>query len=72
MLYLCFINVMFMLHKWHVYNLQVMMLGLQTCFAKDEKNIEKGAFLPQFCINIQNDRKIANKVLFFHNAQNYS
>ena len=47
---------MFMLHKWHVYNLQVMMLGLQTCFAKDEKNIEKGAFLPQFCINIQNDK----------------
>ena len=57
-----------MLHKRHVYNLQVMMLGLQTCFAKDEKR----AFLPQFCINIQNDRKIANKALLFHNAQNYS
>ena len=26
-----------MLHKRHVYNLQVMMLGLQTCFAKDGK-----------------------------------
>ncbi len=30
------------------------------------------AFLPQFCINIQNDRKTANKALSFQNAQNYS
>ena len=45
---------------------------LANMLCKGWKNVEKGAFLPQFCINIQNDRKIANKVLFFHNAQNYS
>ena len=52
---------------------------MQKCFVKDVKmlyeeckNAETGAFSPQFCINIQNNRKIANKALFFHNAQNYS
>ena len=37
-----------MLHKWHVYNLQVMMLGLQTFFAKDEKTSKKEHFYPNF------------------------
>ena len=52
---------------------------MQECFVKNAKmlceeckNAETGAFSPQFCINIQNDRKIANRALFFHNAQNYS
>ena len=36
------------------------------------KNVKTGAFLSQFCINIQNDRKTANKGLFFHNVQNFS
>jgi hypothetical protein len=36
------------------------------------KNVKTEAFLPQFCINIQNDRKTANKALSFQNAQNYS
>lgn len=43
-----FISVMFMLHKRHVYNLQVMMLGLQTCFAKDGKTSKREHFYPNF------------------------
>ena len=43
-----FISVMFMLHKRHVYNLQVMMLGLQTCFAKDVKTSKREHFYPNF------------------------
>ena len=36
---------------------------LANMLCKGWKNVEKGAFIPQFCINIQNDRKIANKAL---------
>ena len=61
-----------MLRKWHVYNLQVMVFGLTNMLCKGSQNVKKGAFLPRFCINIQNDRKTANKALFFHDAQNYS
>lgn len=32
------------------------------------KNVKTGAFSPRFCINIQNDGKIANGALIFHNA----
>ena len=34
--------------------------------------VRKGTFLSWFCINIQNDRKIANEGLFLQDAQNYS
>ena len=50
----------------------MMVFALSNMLCKGCKNVKKGAFLPRFCINIQNDRKIANKALFFHNAQNYS
>ena len=82
-----FSNAMFTLRKSHVYASQIACLrianamftifkrwcfGLQTCFAEDEKNVKTEAFLPQFCTNIQNDRKTVNKALRFQNAQNYS
>ena len=57
------------LRKWHVYNLQLMMFWLTNMLHKGCKNVKTGAFLPQFCINIQNDKKIANRALFFHNVQ---
>ena len=60
------------IRECHVYNPQVMMFWLAKMLCEECKNAETGAFLPQFCINIQNDRKIANKVTFFHNAQKYS
>ena len=69
---LSFLSAMFKLPKWHVYNLQVMGFRLTNMLRKGCKNVKTGAFLPRFCINMQNDRKIANKALFFHNAQNYS
>ena len=60
------------LHKCHVYNLQVLVFWLASMLCNGCKNVKTGAFLPRFCINIQNDRKIANKALFFHNAQDFS
>ena len=52
---------------------------MQKCFVKAAKMLRKGckhvktgAFSPLFCINIQNDRKLANEALFFHNAQDFS
>ena len=63
---------MFILHKWHVYNLQDMMFWLANMLCKGCKNVKTGAFSPLFCINIQNDRKLANEALFFHNAQDFS
>ena len=59
---------MFTLRKYHVYNLQMMLFVLSNMLCKGCRNVKKGAFLPQFCINIQNDRKIANKALLFHNV----
>ncbi len=61
-----FVIAVFAHRKWRVYNFQVMAFGLTNMLCKRFKNVKIGAFLPCFCINIQNDRKIANKVLFFH------
>ena len=66
------LSAMFTLPKCHVYNLQVMVFWLTNKLCKGSQNVKKGAFLPRFCINIQNDRKIAYKALFFHSVQNYS
>ena len=67
-----FVNAMFTLRKSHVYASQIACLqssndgvlaykhALQRI-----KNVKTEAFLPQFCINIQNDRKTANKALSF-------
>ena len=52
------------LPKCHVYNLQVTWFWLTSMLCKGCKNVKTGAFLPRFCINIQNDRKIADKALF--------
>ncbi len=46
----------------------LLMFWLTNMLCKGCKNVKTGSFLPLFCINIQNDRKIANKALFFHNA----
>ena len=67
-----FANAMFTLSKCHVYNLQAMVFWLTNKLCKGWKNFKTEAFLPRFCINIQNDRKTANKALRFQNAQNYS
>ena len=67
-----FMNAMFMLHECHVYNIQMMMFWLCKHALQRIKNVKTRAFLPWFCINIQNGRTIANKTFFFHNAQNYS
>ena len=56
---------------YHVYNLQVMWFWLTSMLCKGCKNVKTGAFLPRFCINIQNDRKIANKALFCQYVQNF-
>ena len=48
----------------------MMVFVLSNMLCKGCKNVNKGAFLPRFCINIQNDRKIANKALFFHKVKN--
>ena len=66
------VRTMFTLRKWHVYNLQVMIFWLANMLHKGCKNVKTGAFLPQFCINIQNDKKIENRALFFHNVQTNS
>ena len=66
--FLRFVNVVFAHCKCRVYNFQVMAFGLTDMLYKRFKNVKIGAFLPYFCINIQNDRKIANKVLLFHNV----
>ena len=63
---------MLTLRKWHVYNLQVMVFWLTNMLCKGRRNVKTEAFLPQFCINIQNDRKTANKAVFLHDAQKYS
>ena len=62
------VNAMVTPRKWHAYNLQMTVFGLSTMLCKGCKNVKTGAFLPRFCINIQNDRKIANEAFFFHNA----
>ena len=67
-----FASAVFTLRKWYVYNLQVMIFWLTNMLHKGCKNVKTGAFLPQFCINIQNDKKIANRALFFHNVQTNS
>ena len=51
-----FASAVFTLRKWYVYNLQVMIFWLANMLHKGCKNVKTGAFLPQFCINIQNDR----------------
>ena len=56
------------LHKCHVYNLQVTWFWLTSMLCKGYKNVKTGAFLSPFCINIQNDRKIANRAMFFLNV----
>ena len=66
---LCFASTMFMLHECHVYNIQMMMFWLTNMLCKEWKNVKTRAFLPRFCINIQNDRKIANKALSFQNVR---
>ena len=68
MLCLRIVSTMFTHRKCHVYNLQMMVFVLSNMLFKGCRNVKTEAFLPQFCINIQNDRKIANKALFFHNV----
>ena len=71
-----FASAVFALRKWHV-NASLMAclqsssdggLGLQNMLCKGCKNVKTEAFLPRFCINIQNDRMIVNGALFFHNV----
>ena len=58
---LCFMNAIFTIFKWWCFDFANML-------CKEWKNVKTGAFLPRFCINIQNDRTIANKAFFFHNV----
>ena len=51
-----FVIAVFAHRKWRVYNFQVMAFGLTNMLCEGFKNVKIGAFLPYFCINIQNDR----------------
>ena len=57
-----FVIAVFAHRKCRVYNFQLMAFGLTDMLYKRFKNVKTGAFLPYFCINIQNDRKIAVSV----------
>ena len=59
---LCFMNAMFTIFKWWCFDFANML-------CEEWKDVKTRAFLPRFCINIQNGRKIANKVLLCQNAQ---
>ena len=41
-------NSMFTHCKWHIYNLQVMVFWLTTCFVKDAKMLKRKHFYPSF------------------------